>query len=108
MPVTPTRTRAKGPISETMTITSVAMDSSYPTGGEPLTPAQLGLTVVDYAICSIKSVATTTVNIANAYYTCDTAVPANNRLLLFDETPAQVANAANVEGAVIEVIAFGW
>jgi len=108
MAVTPTRTRKKGPISEHFTITAVAFDSSYPTGGEALTAEDLGLTVVEYAFCFIKSAATTTVNVANAYYSASLTAPATNKILLYDETPAQVANAADVAGLVVEVVAFGW
>lgn len=108
MAVTATRTRKKGPISEVFTVTAVAFDSSYPTGGEALTPSDLGLDVVEYAFCFIKTAATTTVNVANAYYSVSTTAPAGNKILLYDETPAEVANAADVAGLVVEVVAFGW
>jgi hypothetical protein len=108
MAVTATRTRKKGPISEAMTITSIALDSSYPTGGEAIPPSTLGLTVVEYAFVFIKTTATTTVNVTSGYYSCDTAVPANNKLVLFNETPAEIADAADVAGLVVEIVAFGW
>ena len=86
-----------------LTITDVALDSSYPTGGESITASDLGLNKVESAQAYLKSAATTTVNIANVYYD-----PDNAKLLVYDETPAQVANAADLAGAVVRIEARGW
>ena len=86
-----------------VTITDVALDSSYPTGGESVSASDLGLVKVESADATLKSAATTTVNIANVYYDESTS-----KLLVYDETPAQVANAADLAGAVVRVTARGW
>lgn len=85
------------------TVTDVAMDSSYPTGGEAVTAANLGLNRVEYATAEITTTATTTVNATAAGY-----LPATEKLLVFDETPAEAANAADLAGLVVRVVAFGF
>jgi ABC-type sugar transport system ATPase subunit len=83
-----------------VTVTNVALDSSYPSGGESISASDLGLRKVDFAISTLKTTATTTVNIANAHY--DTA---NSKLVVFDETPAEVTG--DLAGAVVQIVAFG-
>ena len=89
------------------TVTDVAFDSSYPTGGEVITAANLRLDRVDHAIAQIQSAATTTVNAVSAGYT-----PGNGTttsvLKVYDETPAEVANAADLSGLTVRVTAWGW
>jgi hypothetical protein len=80
---------------------TVTLDSSYPTGGEPLTPRELGLRYVNFALCTVSAVGGS-VNVAQVHYD-----KANEKLKLFDETPAEVANAADVSGIKVQVIAFG-
>jgi hypothetical protein len=82
-------------------VRDVALDSSYPTGGEVISPADLGLVGFERANTYLKTTATTSVNIANAYY--DGA-----NLLVFNETPAEVADSADLAGAVVRVEAYGW
>lgn len=98
----PSFTTNGGVASPKVTVTDVALDSSYPTGGEAVTAANLGLTRVDFAIATVKSAATTTVNVANVHYDKDTG-----KLLIYDESPAEVANAADINGLVVQVIAWG-
>jgi hypothetical protein len=93
--------KARVPGSEKRTVTEVAMDNSYPTGGEVVTPKELGMRIVDFAICTVSAVGGT-VNVAQAHY--DTAT---GKLKLFDETPAEVANAADVSAIKVQVVAFG-
>lgn len=84
------------------TVTNVTFDSSYLEKGETLTKQQLGFTsFVDSAISVVKEVKGT-VNVANAHYERSKEV-----LHLFDETPAEVASEANVEGVVVQVTAQG-
>lgn len=87
------------------TVTNVTMDSSYLSGGETVTAAQLGLSSVDYGICSIKSVGGT-INVAEAFLECK-ADPATNLLHLYDETPAEVSSTSDVSGVVVQVVAYG-
>lgn len=83
------------------TVTDVALDSSYPSGGEVITASDLGLNVVESASSELKTTATTTVNIANAHYD-----EVNSKLQVFDETPAEVTG--DLAGAVVRVTARGW
>jgi hypothetical protein len=89
-----------------ITVSDVAFDSSYPTGGEIITAANLRLSRVEWANAEIQTTATTTVNAASAGY-----IPGNgtttSALQVFDETPAEVANAADLAGLVVRVTAYG-
>lgn len=84
------------------TITDVALDSSYQSGGEPLPASSLRLNKVDYANAEIYSAATTTVNATSAGYD-----PTNALLHVYDETPAEVASTADLTGLVVRVTAYG-
>lgn len=88
-----------------MTVSNVTMDSSYLSGGETLAASALGLTVVDYAICTIKAVGGT-INVASAAYEVKSD-PSTNLLHLYDETPAEVASTSDVSSDVIQVVAYG-
>jgi len=87
--------------SEMRSVATVTMDSTYPTGGEPLTAKELGLRYVNSAVATVSAVGGT-VNVAQASYD-----KTNEKLKLFDETPAEVANAADVSGIKLQVIAYG-
>lgn len=76
-------------------------DSKYLTGGESLTPADLGLNYFERVVCSIQKIGGT-VNVANASYD-----KAAKTLQLFDETPAEVASEADVSTIVVRVEARG-
>lgn len=93
-----------GPVtigSEFKVVATLALDSSYPTGGEAVSARQLGLSAVTTAQCDITAVGGS-INVANASYD-----KTNGKVLLYDETPAQVANAANVDGTKVQIIAYG-
>lgn len=82
-------------------LASVTFDSSYPTGGEAVTPADFGLDTIDFAICNITAVGGT-VNVVEVCYD-----RANKKLMAFDESPAEVANGASLATLVVQVVAFG-
>lgn len=85
------------------TVRDVAFDSSYAEGGEPLTASELGFpSAVEYATCTIQEIGGS-VNVASAAYD-----EAEGLIHLFDETPAEVAKEANVEGVVVRVVAYGY
>jgi hypothetical protein len=89
--------------SRRKTVTELAFDSSYPTGGEAITPAQLGFGVgVDWSSTTVKVATGAGVNVANAYHDI-----ATGKVLLYDETPAQVADAADVATVVVQIEAYG-
>lgn len=85
------------------TVTDVTLDSSYLSGGEPVTAANLGLTSVNWAEAQINLAATTTVNAASAGYD-----EATGLLHVYDETPAEVASTADLAGLKVRVIAYGF
>lgn len=84
------------------TVTNVTCSEKYVEKGEALTPAQLGLNVVEDSSCRIKSLGTGTVNFANAFYDAK-----EKKLILRDETPAEVASEAEIKKPVIQVEAYG-
>lgn len=92
--------------AEKQTTTDVSFDSSYPTGGEVVTAANLRLGVVDRATATIQSAATTTVNAASAGYTPGNGTT-TSLLAVYDETPAEVSNGADLAGLVVRVVAYG-
>lgn len=92
----------KVPGSERISVTDVTCSTKYVEGGEALTAEQLGLNQVDFALCQIKSSGEGTVNIVRAYYDDD-----EEKLQLFDETPAEVASEAEIKEPVVRVIAWG-
>ena len=88
--------------SQKETVTDVTFDNKYLEGGETLTAANLGLSHVEQATCTIQEVAGE-VNVASAAYD-----EAEELLHLFNETPAEVASEADVEGVVVRVVAKGY
>lgn len=81
---------------------------TYATNGVTVTPAQLGLSTVYFAIATVKSVSGT-VNVAQAYYDV-----VNSKIKVFNGTPAEIdmptkeaANASDFTGLVLRVVAFG-
>lgn len=86
---------------ERVTITNVTLDASYPTGGYPLTPAQLGgLGTVRYAISSGVVVVAT--GPSETYYNI-----AAGKLQCFSAA-GEIANATSLAGAVCQVVAYGY
>lgn len=83
------------------TVYDVTMDSSYTEKGEALTRATLGLNNIERSTCTINAVKGT-VNVVSASYD-----PTEQLLHLYDETPAEVASEANVEGMKIRVVSRG-
>lgn len=83
------------------TVYDVTFDSSYLEKGETLKPATVGLNYGESALCQIKEVKGT-VNVASAFYNPEKAL-----IHLYDETPAEVASEANVEGVIVQVTTRG-
>lgn len=80
-------------------------DTSYPTGGYAVTPAQLGLSRVSFAMCNAVGSASNN-GAATASYN-----QATGKVQLFTTgtTGAQVevASAANVSGITVNILALG-
>jgi hypothetical protein len=84
----------------TLTITDVVFDASYPTGGEPLTAAQLGLSTVKWAEAEVKVAGVGSV----------TAVRYNEATaaLLAYTAAAEVANLTDLSAVTARVYAYGY
>lgn len=91
-------------------VSNVTFDNSYPTGGEPLTAAQLGLTTILSVICEQGVTATRTTAIT-AYY--DVAA---SKLVAYriDGSPAgqaaipEVASTTDLSTFTVRLIAIGY
>lgn len=77
------------------TIADVTFDSSYPTGGEALTPAQLGLSVVDYLGAE---------SAAGYNFAYDRA----NKKLIAYTAGAQVTDKTDLSTVVARIFVVGW
>lgn len=100
MAVTATRTQLPVvPGAQRMTVTEVTFDNSYPTGGEPLTASDLGLTGVDFAIATIKTAGTGSVTAV--FYD----IP-NAKLKAF-AAAAEIANTTDLSAVTAQVFAVG-
>lgn len=80
-----------------------AFDNEYPEGGEALSASTLGLTKIDHVQSAEVRAVGGEVNVANTGYDEE-----NEKLQLFDETPGEVADEADVEGVVVRVVARGY
>lgn len=76
--------------------------TKYVTGGMSVTPAELGLSYIEDANCAIVGIGEGTVNITTAIYDEST-----QKILLYDETPGQVASEAEVKACVVKLTAYG-
>jgi hypothetical protein len=83
------------------TIFDVTCDNSYPTGGEPIAPSDVGLSQIQSMECQVKSVGGT-VNVANVFYD-----EVNGKLKVYDETPAEAANASDLSTLVVRCVTRG-
>lgn len=90
-----------------MTVTNIVGDSSYPTGGSPITPQQLGLSAVLAAQAELFASTG-----ANATSNTMSAVVSGGggsvNLKCFTNANAEVANATNISGVTWQIIAFGY
>ena len=77
------------------TISTITFDSSYPTGGEDLTAADLGLTQV-FGIIPMLGIGGYTFSF----------VQSTGKLLAYNGT-TQIANAANLSTVVVDILAIG-
>lgn len=107
MAVTATRVQTGRPMgSDYYTISTVACDSSYQSEGEPLTPRELGLRRVTFAICNILNgdeAAESELFVGLATYT-----PATEKLHLINlKSGKEVSSTKKMEKVVVQVVAFG-
>lgn len=79
--------------NQRMTVTSVTFDDSYPTGGEALTAADLGLNVIDQAIVY-----------ATSGYAAEWA---GDLLVVYASAGTEVTDATDLQTLTVQVLAFG-
>lgn len=97
-----TRPRKKAvPGNLKMTVTPITFPTKY-LQADKLTPANLNLKKVSYGFAVLTGIGTGAVNIANVVYD-----PVAETLKLYDETPAEVANEAEVKKPTCLVYAWG-
>lgn len=77
----------------------VTFDSKYLEGGESCPASLLGLNNIERSTCTIQKVGGTVNVTAVSRY--------EEKLHLFDETPAEVASEADVSNIVVRVVARG-
>jgi hypothetical protein len=85
------------------TVADVTMDSSYPTGGEVFTAADVKMHKIEYGIASLKAV-TGSVNISSAYVEPTTA---GFDVKSYNETPAETTNTNSLNNVVIRCTLYG-
>ena len=96
-----------GPVGR-LTVTQITGDTSYPTGGTAVTAAQLGLNSVGGAICTVQGSA------ANNTATGASYNVATGKLQMWATTGTtpdantEAANASNLSGLTITVLAWGF
>lgn len=78
-------------------IADITFDNSYPTGGESLTPANLGLSTIDSCVARQKAAASRIVEYDYA----------NSKLMLFTALGTEAADTSNQSTIVVRAIAFG-
>jgi hypothetical protein len=97
-----TRPRKKAPPGNLkLTVTPITFPTKY-LQADKLTPADVGLERVAYGYAVLTDIGEGEVNIANVVYD-----PAEETLKLFDETPGEVANEAEVKKPTALVFAYG-
>lgn len=84
-----------------LTVTPVEFPTKY-LQADKLTPADVGLERVVYGFAVLTDISNGAVNIANVIYDV-----ANEKLELVDETPAELANEAEVKKPTALVFAYG-
>lgn len=92
------------------TVTDVTMDSSYATGGEPVTLDQLRLSAVTHAEAQITVAANATDSLGAVQAVVGTSNGLQRVLLkLYDkDVPAEIDSGDNLTGCVIRVTAIGY
>lgn len=83
-----------------VSVSTVVLDTSYPTGGSPLTYAQLGMAKVLWAHVAITNETAATVE--NVYYD-----PVAQTLKCF-VAGAEVTNTTDIHAITVRIVAYGY
>lgn len=106
MTVVTSRTQGpRVPGAEKRTVTRVTFDAEYPTGGEVVKAADLGLSSVTFAqVDVVHGTESTELRVSNADYDI-----ANGKLKLIDNaTGKELANGKDASKVVVQVVAYGF
>lgn len=88
------------------TVTDATFDSSYLTGGEVATAANLGLSYIDHAEAQVTVAANATDALGNAQFVRSSGV--TGLVKLYDpDVPADASSGDNVEGCIVRITAYG-
>lgn len=90
------------------TVRNVAFDSSYPTDGESVTAAQLGLNRIEEASVALSDTATTTVDVAWAETDIATGGGSLKIVVLDEDGPVEITDTSDIAGLNAVVTARGY
>lgn len=92
--------------SQKKTVTDATMDSSYLSGGEVATAANLGLNYIDHAEAQVTVAANATDAIGNAQFVRSSGL--TGLIKLYDpDVPADMTSADDLTGCVVRITAYG-
>lgn len=99
---------ARPPGDQVFTVTDITCSTKYVEGGEEFTAANVGLRTIAFGwILGVKTLGSgSTVNIANGVISV-ASTKTTAKLILRDETPAEVASEAEIKAPVVTVVCFG-
>lgn len=101
MAATITPIRPKQKLRQAITVNDVNI-GVYATGGVSVTPSQLGLSAVEFAIVKVKSSASLPLGIGALVYNV-----ATSKVLVYGTTNTEATNAADYSPLTVRIIAFG-
>jgi len=87
------------PGAQKKVVRDVTFDASYPTGGEPLTAADLGLLTVDHTLTTVKTAGAGSVTAAKY-------IPSTSKLVAY-AAGAEIANTTDLSAVTVQVVAYG-
>lgn len=101
MAATITLIRPKQKLRQAITVNDVNI-GVYATGGVSVTPSQLGLSAVEFAIVKVESSASLPLGIDALVYNV-----ATSKVLVYGTPNTEVTNAVDYSALTVRIIAFG-
>lgn len=101
MAATITPIKPKQKLRQAVTVHDVNI-GTYTTGGVSVTPSQLGLSAVEFAIVKIKSASTLPSTVGSLVYNV-----ATSKVLAYGTTNTETTNASDFSPLTVRIIAFG-
>lgn len=97
----------RSPGDQMFAVADVTCSEKYVEGGEVVKASEFGLRTLAFAIpLGLKDDGAGTVNIANAFFSV-ASNKTEGKLILRDETPAEVASEAEIKKPIVTLLAFG-